>query len=101
MSLEFLATAKILNVVSGNKECNSLIMTILLNLIISFLNMVSLQKLSKLENFDEKLTVTKSAVSWRVHYLKLLKYSICFMIYTLLNMVNLLYLGESKHPINS
>jgi len=76
-------------------------MTILLNLIISFLNMVSLQKLSKLENFDEKLTVTKSAVSWRVHYLKLLKYSICFMIYTLFNMVNLLYLGENKHPINS
>ena len=75
--------------------------------------MVFLQKFSKLENFDEKLTVTKFAVSWRVHYLKLLKYSICFMIYTLFNMVNLLscqfkailklhtYLDESKHPINS
>ena len=76
-------------------------MTILLNLIISFLNMVFLQKFSKLENFDEKLTVTKSAVSWRVHYSKLHNYSICFMIYTLFHMVNLLYLSESKHPINN
>ena len=63
--------------------------------------MVFLQKLSKLENFDKKLTVTKSAVSWRVHNLKLLNYSICFMIYALFHMVNLLYLGENKHPINS